>query len=112
MAARKAIKRIGAFLTSGAFLALAGFALILILVAHGINGISRTVDEQQLTLTKQAIQRCAIQCYVLEGRYPSSIEYMQAHYGLAVDLDRFVIHYEKLGDNLLPEISVFSLEER
>ena len=34
------------------------------------------------------------------------------HYGLAVDESRFVIHYQPVGANLMPQIAVIPLEQQ
>ena len=51
-------------------------------------------------------RRCAI-----EGRYPSGVAYLKENYGLVVDEEKYVIHYQNMGDNLLPEIAVFLIED-
>ena len=42
-------------------------------------------------------------------REDASVEYLKENYGLAVDDSRYVIHYQRLGANLLPEIAVFPI---
>ena len=60
---------------------------------------------------EQAVRRAAVQCYALEGSYPSDLTYLEQHYGLMLNHDRYVVHYQSLGSNLMPQIAVFSLEE-
>ena len=83
-------------------LPIASFLLFILLFNFGIQSISKTAE--------QAVRRAAVQCYTIEGRYPANIEYLRENYGLAVDSDRYVIHYQRLGQNLLPEIAVFPAE--
>ena len=77
-------------------LPIASFLLFILLFNFGIQSISKTAE--------------AVQCYTIEGRYPANIEYLRENYGLAVDSDRYVIHYQRLGQNLLPKIAVFPAE--
>ena len=91
------------------FLPLASFVLIVALFSFGIQSVSQTAREEQLRFAEQAVRRAAVQCYAVEGRYPASVEYLKENYGLAVDDNRYVIHYQRLGANLLPEIAVFPI---
>ena len=92
-------------------LPIASFLLFILLFNFGIQSISKTAEDQQLRFAEQAVRRAAVQCYTIEGRYPANIEYLRENYGLAVDSDRYVIHYQRLGQNLLPKIAVFPAEK-
>lgn len=93
------------------FLPIASFLLFILLFNFGIQSVSQTAEGQQLRFAEQAVRRAAVQCYTIEGRYPANVEYLRENYGLAVDSDRYVIHYQRLGGNLLPEIAVFPVEK-
>ena len=76
-----------------------------------IHIFSTSTQSEQLIATEQAVRRAAVQCYALEGSYPSDLTYLEQHYGLMLNHDRYVVHYQSLGSNLMPQIAVFSLEE-
>ena len=61
---------------------------------------------------KEAVIKGAVQCYSVEGRYPESLSYMEKHYGLEYDKDEFVISYEIIGSNRMPQVTVIPLNER
>lgn len=64
-------------------------------------------QEQQGRLRlEEALRRCAVSCYASEGFYPPSVSYMQAHYGLQYDENRYIIRYELPASNLMPDITV------
>lgn len=65
---------------------------------------------QALRLTEESIRRAAVQCYALEGFYPVNINYLMEHYGILPDTSRFIIHYQFIADNLLPDITVLPIE--
>ena len=69
------------------------------------------VDAESLSLTEQSIQRAAVQCYALEGAYPAELDYLEAHYGVAVDQDRYLVDYQFIASNLMPDITVLSRGE-
>ena len=85
--------------------------MIVVLFFCGVQSVSRTAREEQLRSAQQAVRRAAVQCYAIEGRYPSSVAYLKENYGLVVDEEKYVIHYQNMGDNLLPEIAVFLIED-
>ena len=95
---------------SGWLMPLVCFVLVLTLVWAGISQIGRTTAAEQLSTVNQSLQRAAIQCYALEGRYPESLAYLADNYGLILDKERFVYFYRPLGANIRPEISVFYLD--
>ena len=55
---------------------------------------------------KTAIMEKALQCYVIEGSYPSDIEYLEENYGLIVNHKDFTIVYTAVAENLPPQIKV------
>ena len=71
----------------------------------------KTTSEQELESLKQAVIRSSVQCYALEGFYPESLEYLEDHYGLTYDDDKYVVSYEVTASNLMPSIDVFALNE-
>jgi hypothetical protein len=91
---------------------LALFLIVVIAVIIGVNNVSQTSEAESLRTMEQAVRRSVVQCYALEGRYPPSLDYLQEHYGLSMDKDKYVYHYQALGSNLLPQIRVFSNSKR
>ncbi|WP_105204617.1 hypothetical protein [Neobittarella massiliensis] len=87
------------------------FLCMVVLVVCGVNSMSRSTAEKRQQAAGQAIRRAAVQCYAIEGRYPRDLSYLQKNYGLLLDSDHFVYHYQPLGDNLMPQISVFYLPQ-
>lgn len=52
------------------------------------------------------LRRTAVSCYASEGFYPPDIAYMQAHYGLDYDEEAYIVHYQWIASNFLPDITV------
>ena len=80
-----------------------------IMVAVLWNSSSQIFRETSL---KEAVIKGAVQCYSVEGRYPESLSYLEKHYGLKYDKDEFVISYEIIGSNRMPQVTVIPLNER
>jgi hypothetical protein len=102
--------KIKQMLGSGVFWAVAIFTAVALSIGFGIAASGKTSVSRQIVLLKDTVRREAVQCYALEGSYPKDLAYLKEHYGLRYDAERYVVHYKFLGGNLLPEISVFYLE--
>lgn len=42
--------------------------------------------------------------------YPPSLKYLEEHYGLTYDRGRFLIDYQSVGANLMPEVTILSIQ--
>lgn len=58
------------------------------------------------TQLTDAIRKAAVACYAAEGIYPPTLDYLQEHYGLQIDEDRYVVFYEVFAQNMMPDITV------
>ena len=88
--------------------------LLMLVLAGGVwllvSRVETANDGAQTQFVVDAVHNAALTCYAVEGAYPSSLEYLRAHYGLAYDQDRYRVTYNAIGSNLLPEIYVTELE--
>lgn len=55
---------------------------------------------------EQALRRTAVACFAMEGFYPPDVAYMQQHYGLQYDEENYIVYYEWIASNLMPDITV------
>ena len=42
--------------------------------------------------------------------YPPSLNYLKEHYGLTYDESKFLIDYQPMGANLMPEVVILSIK--
>ena len=77
----------------------------------GIGTVSDQADLQQKKSLESALHKSVVQCYAMEGRYPESLAYIEEHYGLLYDKERFLVDYEVLGSNIMPDITVIDRQE-
>jgi hypothetical protein len=82
------------------------FVIILVLFIYGVGNVSQTAQEKQKESLETALSRSIVQCYAVEGKYPSSVEYLEEHYGLTYDKNVFLVDYDSYGDNLFPDVTV------
>ena len=84
--------------------------LVLALVIAGFSlGISRLETghhQQDKALLEEVLHRTAVACFASEGFYPPDVAYMQQHYGLRYDENRFTVHYDRFASNWMPDITV------
>lgn len=93
----------------GAVVSLLAFGVAAGYFLYGFANISGTVEEQQREVLENAIDRAVISCYAIEGSYPADMAYLEEHYGIVVDYDRFIVSYQPFGDNVRPGIQVISI---
>ena len=55
---------------------------------------------------EDAVRRSAVACYAAEGIYPPNLEYLEEHYGIRVDRERYTVMYEIFASNLMPDVTV------
>jgi hypothetical protein len=83
------------------------FVLLFLLLATLVtNGTGTRVQEKQVEFLTDAVRRSAVQCYALEGRFPDNLSYLEDNYSLIIDHDSYVVYYEPMGGNLIPQIRV------
>ncbi len=90
-------------------LALAALALIGLALAWGFGRIGQDLSGQSAAVLKDTVLRAAVQCYAVEGSYPESLDYLEQHYGLQINHDRYIVTYEAFASNLLPQVTVLRL---
>lgn len=83
------------------------FVMIVVIVIIGVGNVQSSAGEERLRAMEQAVRRSIVQCYAIEGRYPANLEYLRDNYGLILDYDNYVYHYQRVAANLLPQVAVF-----
>lgn len=86
-------------------------AFVLALLVPGFYSVAGRTDGRQAQVLEDALRRASIQCYAIEGRYPPSVQYLEDHYGIVVDHERYAVFYDGFASNLMPDITVIDLKE-
>lgn len=90
----------------GLLVSLLLLAVVIGLFLFGSNALRSTQSDRQKEILSSSVDRSITQCYALEGSYPSSLSYLEEHYGLTYDKDRYYIDYQFIGSNLRPDITI------
>lgn len=87
------------------------FCFVLFLFFGGLSSVTKTASKKELESLKQAVIQSSVQCYALEGFYPESLDYLEDHYGITYDKDKYIVSYEVTASNLMPSVMVIPLKE-
>ncbi len=62
---------------------------------------------QSKELLEQSVRKAAIECYAVEGVYPSKLEYLEEQYGVSYDKEKYGVEYGCWSSNVMPVIVVY-----
>ena len=97
------MKRFHTIVALASVLAVAAILLVFLLMQ---SPMAQRSDETQKQRIEQAVRFAAVQCYALEGAYPSDLEYLMDNYGIRYNETNYKVVYEAFGGNLPPNITV------
>ncbi len=63
-------------------------------------------EQETAEAIRAAVQKSALQCYVVEGAYPPDLKYLEDNYGLRVNTKDYYVIYEAYAENQLPDVRV------
>ena len=80
------------------------FGIAVLLLVLFSSQVSDSVGSESERLAREAINRALITCYAAEGSYPASISHLEEQYGVVIDHETYVVSYEVLASNVMPEV--------
>jgi len=83
--------------------------VVLVVLLLFMSALSNLQDGRISEGRKQledAVRRSAVACYAAEGIYPPDLEYLEEHYGIQVDRERYTVMYEIFASNMMPDVTV------
>lgn len=83
---------------------------ILLCFTSALNNLNTDRNEESRHLLEDSIHRAAAACYAAEGSYPPDLAYMQEHYGVQIDEEKYAVYYDCFAQNLMPDITVLDIE--
>ena len=79
---------------------------VLLLFLFSLSRLEAARQGQGRQQLEDAVRRSAVACYAAEGIYPPNLEYLEEHYGIQVDRERYTVMYEIFASNLMPDVTV------
>jgi hypothetical protein len=80
------------------------FMLIVFAFFRVVNGANEKSRREEKRIALESLNRAAVTCYAIEGRYPESYEYLKENYGIKVNENKFKVVYEIFAANIMPRI--------
>ena len=79
-------------------------------------GFLNSYNQREEQVTTDAIDKALVQCFALEGSYPSDLQYLVDNYGLILNTDKYVYALQNdWGDeymaNFKPQVAITLREE-
>lgn len=88
------------------------FGMLLGMFFYGFHSADQGLDQEDVRRVKQAVQKAALECYSIEGSYPTDIQYLKQHYGLYIQEEKYLIRYHYIGANIMPDTDVYPRSKR
>lgn len=96
--------------TFGPVLLVPAALAVLLMFTSALSNLDEGRQSEGRRQLEEAVRRGAVACYAAEGAYPPDLEYLEAHYGLQVDRERYTVVYEVFASNLMPDVTVLENE--
>ena len=84
-------------------------AVIIAMIIYGLRQTEASSSAEGLRILEDSIRRAVITAYAIEGRFPDNIAHIENNYGIFIDRTRYVVHYNPVAANIMPNIAVFEL---
>jgi len=84
------------------------FIICLCFVLTAVGNVETGQKTENDKRVEDTIKKAVVNCYAIEGRYPATLAYVEEHYGLQIDRERYDVFYEVFADNIMPDITVIS----
>ena len=81
-------------------------AVVILLAVPASRRAAAEEAADSVQAIEEAVQKLALQCYVIEGAYPDSLAYLEENYGLTVNKEDFKVMYTPFAENLPPDVRV------
>lgn len=82
------------------------FFLFLLMFIWGMQITNQNSRKEDISAAEKSIQKAAITCYAIEGRYPPNYEYLKQNYGIDVNTEKYAVFYSLFASNIMPDITV------
>jgi hypothetical protein len=100
------MKRKRIWSVAGGFLLAAFVVAILLFFSASLNNLESGHAAEGRRQLEESLRRAAVACYAAEGSYPMDVAYLEEHYGIQIDTDRYTVRYDAFAQNLMPDITV------
>lgn len=84
--------------------------LVVLTFLTGLSNLTQGRAQEDQAQLEEVLRRSAVACYAAEGIYPPDLAYLEEHYGVQIDKERYTVIYEVFASNLMPDITILENE--
>ena len=106
---RNIFKKSGWDIIRSAILPIIFTLAIMGMVMYALSETEASSKAEAVKILENSIRRAVVMSYAIEGKYPQSVAYIEEHYGVHVDYDKYIVHYDIFGSNIMPYILVIEI---
>ena len=85
--------------------------IFIVMLTSSIVKSTAYYKDNELETIEASIRKALVTCYVTEGYYPSSIDYLKDNYGLVIS-SKVNVFYQATGSNIFPDFMVAYKEKK
>ena len=86
------------------------FAAVAVWFVISAGNADSAAGEKRTEAVYNSVMNGALLCYSIEGEYPSDLEYLEKHYGVRINGDKYIVDYSYFGANIRPTVTVIEKE--
>ena len=86
------------------------FAAVAVWFVISAGNADSAAGEKRTEAGYNSVMNGALLCYSIEGEYPSDLEYLEKHYGVRINGDKYIVDYSYFGANIRPTVTVIEKE--
>ncbi len=86
------------------------FAAVAVWFVISAGTADSAAGEKRTEAVYNSVMNGALLCYSIEGEYPSDLEYLEKHYGVRINGDKYIVDYSYFGANIRPTVTVIEKE--
>lgn len=96
--------------TKGILITLAVFIAATVIGLVWFNSADKTITQEQADLLRDTMYSAAVNCYAVNGHYPT-LDELTDDYGIVIDSNNYNVIYTAFASNVLPDIQVYPAGE-
>lgn len=82
------------------------FAAMIVWLIAAVGNASAATDEERLEQVRQSVENGITLCYAVEGAYPEKLDHLTENYGVVINEEKYLVHYECFAANVRPTVTV------
>ena len=86
------------------------FTAMTVWLIAALGSASAATEGERLEQVRQSVENGITLCYAVEGAYPENLEHLTENYGVVINEEKYLVHYECFAANVRPTVTVIRRE--